>query len=87
MSKKLGMVVMVNVIIALIFAYANVAYWNLANGHPAWSNPIYITVQLTPPGEMAGFTLVPNIMFELFWISMVVNLVFAIWLQRSREES
>ncbi len=85
MSKQLALVIFVNVILALLFVFANIIYWNLANGYVNYFNPITLTVRVTPPGDMAGFIGVPNFPFELFWISMIINLIFIVWIQRNKE--
>ena len=84
MSIDLKIMIFVNVVLALLFVCGSVAVWMASNGHAVWANPLWITYRATPPGEMAGFVLIPNYPFMLFWISTIVNVFFIIRLQRSK---
>ncbi len=84
MSKQLALVILVNVILGFLFAYANITYWTLGNGHVNYSTPTTIQVEQIPAEY--GWSLMPNLPFELFWISTVINIFFMIWIQRSKKE-
>lgn len=83
MSKQLLFAVLVNLALGLLFIFGNAYVWMIVNRRIVFSN--WLWIQATPPNNMLGFEIIPNVPFVVFWLSAVVNLYFLIKIGRSKE--
>ncbi len=65
--------IVVNVAIALLFAYANFYIWNQVNGEGNFSRWTPLTISVTNPA-INGINIITNSPFWLFWILLIINL-------------
>jgi hypothetical protein len=98
MSRKLMLMIAVNVVLALLYVVSSYALWSSINewgyfdATASWS-PLYVTPTYTHiVGSRAyyvGMTTpmqLLNIPFLLFWVMFATNLFFITWLYRSKEK-
>jgi len=88
MNRKLISMILVDALLGLLFAYSNYAIWDKVNfwigagsGKSHWSA---FTVRYD--NGMLIWVTETNFPFILFWVLMITNLLFAIWMQRSKEK-
>jgi hypothetical protein len=100
MSRKLILMIAVNVVLALLYVISSYALWNSISGWSYWEataswSPLYVTPTYNQiMGSRAYFTSasipIPmqllNIPFLLFLVISATNLSFIVWLYRSKEK-
>ena len=93
MSKILAFMILFNVLMGVAFVYSNYYIWNRLDEYqisPAHWNPI--TVSWVPAyfrnGEyiqIETIIVLNNYPFQLFWIAMIGNMLFAVLILRSKQ--
>jgi hypothetical protein len=91
MSKQFAMMILANIAMGIAFVFSNYIIWNAVNQPSYYSTgwgPTNVEIVPRPsvngePVPQAAFSLI-NYPFWLFWIAIVVNLLFIVWLQRSK---
>lgn len=93
MSRQFAFMVIINVILAGAFLFANYSVWDTVNqtsySSTDWG-PFHVTV--VPKNAVDGGVAVPQVAFSIFnspfwvfWVAVAVNLYFLYMLQRTKE--
>ena len=87
MVNQYKTMILFNVLLGFLFVVSNLIYdyfGNMPSHHAFWS-PLWLTFQnYSPMADDVGAQ-EPNFSFYFFWVLLIVNVVFLIRLQRSKE--
>ncbi len=93
MSKILALMIVFNVLMGVAFVYSNYYIWNRLDDYqisPAHWNPI--TVAWVPAMVQNGMYIqietvivLNNYPFQLFWVAMIGNIIFAVLIYRNKK--
>jgi len=93
MSKILAFMILFNVLMGVAFVYSNYYIWNRLDEYqisPAHWNPIAVAwvpayLQNGEYIQIETIIVVNNYPFQLFWIAMIGNILFAVLILRSKQ--
>jgi len=94
MSKILALMILFNVLLGIAFVFSNYYIWNSLEEYPYttdhWSPFMISYVQrYLVNGELVSIQtirVIPNYPFWLFWVAMIGNILFAVFILRSKEK-
>ncbi len=90
----LGFILLVDLALGVAFVFSNILLWSVVNQPSYYSTgwgPLAIEIVPRPsvngePVPQVAFSLI-NYPFWLFWVAMIVNILFAVFILRIKKES